>query len=143
MDEYRRDIETDPALERRFQLILVPEPGVEDTVAILHGLRDRYEAHHQVRFTDEALDAVAAATGRRSTSPSPAISHPGQHQSRAQCSFGHAIWVIGAFCTSCPRQARYERESVLRWDAIRVRIGPRVYAADVWEPEARHPSIRR
>ncbi|MGW5053609.1 ATP-dependent Clp protease ATP-binding subunit [Actinokineospora sp. NPDC004072] len=64
LDEYRRDIEADPALERRFQPILVPEPSVEDTVAILHGLRDRYEAHHQVRFTDQALDAAATLSDR-------------------------------------------------------------------------------
>ncbi|KOX23941.1 ATPase AAA [Saccharothrix sp. NRRL B-16348] len=64
LDEYRRDIETDPALERRFQPILVPEPSVEDTVSILHGLRDRYEAHHQIRFTDEALDAAATLSDR-------------------------------------------------------------------------------
>jgi ATP-dependent Clp protease ATP-binding subunit ClpC len=59
LDEYRTNIEKDPALERRFQPILVPEPSVEDTIRILRGLRDRYEAHHQVRFTDEALDAAA------------------------------------------------------------------------------------
>ncbi|WP_447002517.1 ATP-dependent Clp protease ATP-binding subunit [Saccharothrix isguenensis] len=64
LDEYRRDIESDPALERRFQPILVPEPGVEDTVAILHGLRDRYEAHHQIRFTDQALEAAATLSDR-------------------------------------------------------------------------------
>ncbi|MBX7266712.1 ATP-dependent Clp protease ATP-binding subunit [Micromonospora sp. Llam7] len=55
LDEYRRSIEKDAALARRFQPVFVPEPTVEDTVAILRGLRDRYEAHHQVRFTDEAL----------------------------------------------------------------------------------------
>src|SRR3954469_12007544 len=55
LDEYRRNIEKDAALERRFQPILVAEPSVEDTVQILCGLRDRYEAHHQVRFTDEAV----------------------------------------------------------------------------------------
>jgi ATP-dependent Clp protease ATP-binding subunit ClpC len=59
LDEYRQHIEHDPALERRFQPILVPEPSVEDTIEILHGLRDRYEAHHQVRFSDEALAAAA------------------------------------------------------------------------------------
>ncbi|WP_158895409.1 ATP-dependent Clp protease ATP-binding subunit [Amycolatopsis anabasis] len=64
LDEYRSDIEHDPALERRFQPILVPEPTVEDTVAILHGLRDRYEAHHQVHFTDEALVAAANLADR-------------------------------------------------------------------------------
>ncbi|MGY1842730.1 ATP-dependent Clp protease ATP-binding subunit [Modestobacter sp. SYSU DS0875] len=64
LDEYRRNIETDPAFERRFQPILVPEPSVLDTVEILRGLRDRYEAHHQVRFTDEALVAAAELSSR-------------------------------------------------------------------------------
>ena len=64
IDEYRRHIEKDPALERRFQPILVPEPSVEDTIAILQGLRDRYEAHHQVRITDEALVAAAELSDR-------------------------------------------------------------------------------
>src|SRR3954453_22291130 len=58
LDEYRRNIEKDAALERRFQPILVSEPGVEDTVQILCGLRDRYEAHHEVRFTDDAMRAA-------------------------------------------------------------------------------------
>ncbi|MGY1722965.1 ATP-dependent Clp protease ATP-binding subunit [Blastococcus sp. SYSU DS0533] len=64
LDEYRRNIEKDAALERRFQPVLVPEPGVEDSVQILRGLRDRYEAHHQVRFTDEALVAAAELSDR-------------------------------------------------------------------------------
>jgi ATP-dependent Clp protease ATP-binding subunit ClpC len=64
LDEYRRSIEKDAALARRFQPILVPEPSVTDTIAILHGLRDRYEAYHQVRFTDEALVAAAELADR-------------------------------------------------------------------------------
>jgi len=64
MDEYRRHIEKDAALERRFQPILVPEPSVGDTVAILRGLRDRYEAHHQVRIGEEALVAAAGLADR-------------------------------------------------------------------------------
>jgi ATP-dependent Clp protease ATP-binding subunit ClpC len=64
IDEYRKDIEKDAALERRFQPILVPEPSVTDTIEILRGLRDRYEAHHQVRFTDEALVAAAELSDR-------------------------------------------------------------------------------
>ncbi|MCU1612529.1 MAG: ATPase domain protein [Frankiales bacterium] len=64
LDEYRRNIEKDAALERRFQPILVPEPTVEDAVEILRGLRDRYEAHHQVRFTDEALVAAVELSDR-------------------------------------------------------------------------------
>ncbi|MEV5985204.1 ATP-dependent Clp protease ATP-binding subunit [Streptomyces sp. NPDC052051] len=61
--EYRR-IEKDAALARRFQPILVPEPTVPDAVEILHGLRDRYEAHHQVRYTDEALVAAVELSDR-------------------------------------------------------------------------------
>ena len=64
IDEYRKNIEKDAALERRFQPILVPEPSVSDTIEILRGLRDRYEAHHQVRFTDEALVASAELSDR-------------------------------------------------------------------------------
>jgi len=64
LDEYRKHIEADPALERRFQPVLVPEPSVADTIEILRGLRDRYEAHHQVRFTDEALAAAAELSDR-------------------------------------------------------------------------------
>ncbi|MER7704810.1 ATP-dependent Clp protease ATP-binding subunit [Kitasatospora sp. NPDC097605] len=64
LDEYRKHVEKDAALERRFQPVLVPEPSVEETVEILRGLRDAYEAHHQVRFTDEALDAAATLSDR-------------------------------------------------------------------------------
>ncbi|MFH8617761.1 ATP-dependent Clp protease ATP-binding subunit [Streptomyces sp. NPDC017979] len=64
IDEYRKHIEKDAALERRFQPVMVPEPTVDETVEILRGLRDSYEAHHQVRFTDEALDASAALSDR-------------------------------------------------------------------------------
>jgi ATP-dependent Clp protease ATP-binding subunit ClpC len=64
LDEYRKHIEKDSALARRFQPIMVGEPTVEDTVAILRGLRDNYEAHHQVRITDEALDAAAELSDR-------------------------------------------------------------------------------
>jgi len=60
LDEYRKQIEKDPALERRFQPVFVGEPSVEDTIAILRGLKERYEVHHGVRITDNAL--VAAAT---------------------------------------------------------------------------------
>jgi ATP-dependent Clp protease ATP-binding subunit ClpC len=64
LDEYRRYIEKDAALERRFQPILVPEPSVDDTIEILRGLRDRYEAHHGVRFSDESLVAAAELSER-------------------------------------------------------------------------------
>ncbi len=64
LDEYREHIEKDAALERRFQPILVGEPSVEDTVAILEGLRDKYEAHHKVKIADEALKAAATLSDR-------------------------------------------------------------------------------
>ncbi|MEV5538369.1 ATP-dependent Clp protease ATP-binding subunit [Saccharopolyspora shandongensis] len=59
LDEYRKHIEKDPALERRFQPVQVPEPSVPDTVSILQGLREHYEAHHQVRYTEDAVEAAA------------------------------------------------------------------------------------
>ncbi len=59
LDEYRKHIEKDPALERRFQPIMVGEPTVEETIEILKGLRDRYEAHHRVKISDEAIMAAA------------------------------------------------------------------------------------
>ncbi|HEX7351023.1 ATP-dependent Clp protease ATP-binding subunit [Brachybacterium sp.] len=64
LDEYRENIEKDPALERRFQQVLVGEPSVEDTVTILRGLKDKYEAHHKVTITDGALVAAAALSSR-------------------------------------------------------------------------------
>ncbi len=64
LDEYRQHIEKDAALERRFQPILVGEPSVEDTIAILEGLRDKYEAHHKVKIGDEALVAAATLSDR-------------------------------------------------------------------------------
>jgi ATP-dependent Clp protease ATP-binding subunit ClpC len=64
LDEYRKYLERDSALERRFQQIKVDEPSIEDTVQILRGLRDRYEAHHRVGITDEALQAAAELSSR-------------------------------------------------------------------------------
>jgi ATP-dependent Clp protease ATP-binding subunit ClpC len=64
IDEYRKYVEKDAALERRFQPVLIPEPTVEETVQILEGLRDAYEAHHQVRFADGALAAAAELSDR-------------------------------------------------------------------------------
>jgi len=64
LDEYRKYVEKDPALERRFQPIMVGEPSVEETVEILKGLRDRYEAHHRVSITDGAIDAAATLADR-------------------------------------------------------------------------------
>ncbi|HEU5034605.1 MAG TPA: ATP-dependent chaperone ClpB [Mycobacteriales bacterium] len=68
LDEFREHIESDPALERRFQPVLVGEPSVEDTIAILRGLKGRYEAHHKVEIADAALVAAATLSNRYITS---------------------------------------------------------------------------
>ncbi|MFD8085841.1 ATP-dependent chaperone ClpB [Kitasatospora sp. NPDC059722] len=68
LDEYRERIEKDPALERRFQQVLVGEPSVEDSIAILRGLKGRYEAHHKVQIADAALVAAATLSNRYITS---------------------------------------------------------------------------
>ena len=68
LDEYREHIEKDPALERRFQMVLVGEPSVEDTIGILRGLKEKYEAHHKVAIADSALVAAAALSDRYITS---------------------------------------------------------------------------
>ena len=64
LDEYRKYIEKDAALERRFQPVVVDEPSVEDTIAILRGLKERYEVHHGVRILDAALVAAAQLSHR-------------------------------------------------------------------------------
>src|SRR5213076_126777 len=68
LDEYREHIEKDAALERRFQQVYVDEPSVEDTIAILRGLREKYEAHHKVQISDAALVAAATLSHRYITS---------------------------------------------------------------------------
>src|SRR5262249_6683489 len=64
LDEYRKHIERDPALERRFQPVFVGEPSVEDTIAILRGLKERYEVHHGVDIQDSAIIAAATLSHR-------------------------------------------------------------------------------
>ena len=64
LDEYRKYIEKDKALERRFQPVFVNEPNIEDTIEILHGLRPKYEAHHKIKITDEALESAAKLSQR-------------------------------------------------------------------------------
>ena len=80
LDEYRKYLERDAALERRFQQIRVDEPSVDDTVQILRGLRDRYEAHHRCKITDDALRAVGRA--RRPLHPGPAPAGQGDRPHR-------------------------------------------------------------
>jgi ATP-dependent Clp protease ATP-binding subunit ClpB len=64
IDEYRKHVEKDPALERRFQPVLVEEPSAEETISILRGLKERYEVHHGVRITDAAVIAAATLSSR-------------------------------------------------------------------------------
>ena len=102
LDEYRKYIEKDAALERRFQQVLVGEPSVEDTVGILRGLKDRYEVHHGVRITDSAL--VAAAT----------LSRPLHHR-RGSCRTRPSTWSTrprrGCAWRSTPGPSRSTRSS--------------------------------
>ncbi len=87
IDEYRKYIEKDAALERRFQPVMVDQPSVEDTVLILKGLRDRYEAHHRVTITDEAIEAAAELSDRYITDrflPDKAIDLIDEAASRAR-----------------------------------------------------------
>jgi len=89
IDEYRKHIEKDAALERRFQTIMVEPPSVEETIEILKGLRDRYEAHHKVEFTDESLEAAAKMSDRYITGrflPDKAIDLIDEAGSRARLS---------------------------------------------------------
>src|SRR5207248_10321314 len=67
LDEYRQHVERDAALERRFQQVYVDEPSVEETISILRGLKERYEVHHGVRITDEALVGAAVLSHRTIT----------------------------------------------------------------------------
>ncbi|MGZ6387642.1 MAG: ATP-dependent Clp protease ATP-binding subunit [Ktedonobacterales bacterium] len=93
IEEYRKNVEKDAALERRFAPILVPEPTVDDTIEILRGLRDRYEAHHQVRITDEALVAAAELSDRYITGrflPDKAIDLIDQASARVRLRAGMA-----------------------------------------------------
>lgn len=64
LNEYRKYIEKDSALERRFQPVTVQEPSIEDSIKILKGLRDKYEAHHNVKITDEAIEAAVKLSSR-------------------------------------------------------------------------------
>lgn len=95
LDEYRERIEKDPALERRFQQVLVAEPSVEDTIAILRGLKGRYEAHHKVQIADSALVAAATLSDRYITSrflPDKAIDLVDEAASRLRMEIDSSPW---------------------------------------------------
>mgnify|MGYP003693791039 CR=1 FL=1 len=80
LDEYRKYLERDAALERRFQQVRVEEPSIDETVQILRGLRDRYEAHHRCKISDEALQRSRRA--RRPLHPGPAPARQGDRPHR-------------------------------------------------------------
>jgi ATP-dependent Clp protease ATP-binding subunit ClpC len=96
-DEYRKHIEHDPALERRFQPIVVDPPSVEETVEILHGLKEKYEEHHNVKFTDEAMVAASTISDRYITDrvlPDKAIDLLDEAGSRARLRISTAPTVL-------------------------------------------------
>ncbi|MDT9686898.1 ATP-dependent Clp protease ATP-binding subunit [Streptomyces sp. P9(2023)] len=99
IDEYRRYVEKDAALERRFQPVLIPEPSVPETIQILEGLRDSYEAHHQVRYSDAALAAAAELSDRYVSDrflPDKAIDLMDQTGARVRLrSLGKSTEVVG------------------------------------------------
>ncbi|MBL7490384.1 ATP-dependent chaperone ClpB [Frankia sp. AgB1.9] len=99
LDEYRKHIEKDPALERRFQPVMVGEPSVEDTIGILRGLKERYEVHHGVRITDAALVAAATLSDRYVTArflPDKAIDLVDEAASRLRMELDSRPVVIDA-----------------------------------------------
>ena len=121
LDEYRERIEKDPALERRFQQVFVGEPSVEDTVAILRGLRERYEAHHKVRITDSALVAAASLSNRYITNrqlPDKAIDLIDEAASRLRMEID-----------SSPEEIDALRRQVDRWTMEQFAVGKEQDAA--------------
>ncbi|MDQ1702886.1 MAG: ATP-dependent Clp protease ATP-binding subunit ClpB, partial [Frankiaceae bacterium] len=133
LDEYRQHIEKDPALERRFQQVLVGEPTVEDTIGILRGLRGRYEAHHKVSIGDAALVAAATLSDRYITSrflPDKAIDLVDEAASRLRMEIDSRPVEIDELQRSVDRlrmeEMALQREddpaSVARLEALRQRL---------------------
>ena len=116
LDEYRKRIEKDPALERRFQPVLVDEPSVEDTISILRGLRERYEVHHGVRIKDSALIAAAILSKRYITDrflPDKAIDLVDEAASRLRMEIDSMPTPLDER-TRRMRQLEIEREGIRR-----------------------------
>ena len=133
LDEYRERIEKDPALERRFQQVFVGEPSVEDTIAILRGLKERYEAHHKVSISDAALVAAATLSDRYITGrqlPDKAIdlvdeasSGSGWRSTRAPSrSTSCGVPSTGSRWRSCTSRRRRTTRSRERLDKLRVEL---------------------
>ena len=116
LDEYRENIEKDPALERRFQQVFVGEPSVEDTIAILRGLKQRYEAHHKVTIGDDALVAAATLSNRYITGrqlPDKAIDLVDEAASRLRLEMNSVPEEIDTLDRRV-RQLEIEREAIRR-----------------------------
>ena len=165
IDEYRKNIEKDAALERRFQPILVPEPSVGDTVEILRGLQDRYEAHHQVRFSDESLVCAAELSDRYITDrflPDKAIDLVDQAGARVRLrskasgsglrELEERLKTLEAQKEKAVQEEDYERASALRDEIAAARSSvhqargtgsavPEVTAADIAEVVSRSTGI--
>ncbi|MDX6365128.1 MAG: ATP-dependent Clp protease ATP-binding subunit ClpB [Nocardioidaceae bacterium] len=133
LDEYRERIEKDPALERRFQQVFVGEPSVEDTIAILRGLKERYEAHHKVSIADAALVAAAALSDRYISGrqlPDKAIDLVDEASSRLRMEIDSSPVEIDELRRNVDRlkmeELALEREddpaSVQRLDALRIEL---------------------
>jgi len=127
LDEYRKHVEKDAALERRFQPVLVAEPSVEDTISILRGLRERYEIHHGVRITDNALVAAATLSQRYIADrflPDKAIDLVDEAASRLNVAI-HSLPEELDDLTRRTRQLEIEREALRREPdaASRERLG--------------------
>ena len=150
LDEYRERIEKDPALERRFQQIFVGEPSVEDTIAILRGLQEKYEAHHGVKITDAALVAAAMLSDRYITGrnlPDKAIDLVDESASRLRMEIESSPVEIDQLRRSVDRmkmeQLALEREtdeaSVDRLERLRAELADRQEELRVlearWEKE--------
>ena len=113
LDEYRKYIEKDPALERRFQPVLVGEPSVEDTIAILRGLKERYEVHHGVRIQDNAIIAAATLSHRYIADrflPDKAIDLVDEAASRIKIELERQVLKKEKDAASKERVAKLERE---------------------------------
>ena len=128
LDEYRKYIEKDAALERRFTPVTVAEPGIEDTVAILRGIKDKYEAHHNVVITDEAIEAAARLSDRYITDrflPDKAIDLIDEAASRARLNSYNG-----------PEEVREMEEKLVRLKADREK-------AHKWQDTARCQELSR
>ncbi len=112
LNEYRKYIEKDAALERRFQIVFVGEPNVEDTIAILRGLKERYEVHHGVRIKDSAIVAAATLVASLHLRPLPAgQGHRPDRRSRSLAAHSDRFHADGDRSARAPRHAAGNREA--------------------------------